>query len=237
MMMRETKSGENSSGFGRLGFTLIEIMAVMVIIGTVAVFTIPSIYSLLSTTELNAGSRDLSNHLVLARSEAITRQTLTRFVVATGWTETEGILRRYSIWRWNPETSEFDQVTKWYRLPEGVIFEPERPAYLNRSAYAKNDATTVAGEFALSQEEASFQTQVDGYPVETRFVEFLPTGAARIPGGTSKNIIFSLVEGYLEAGPSGLNLVRTHTGPGGDSANWAQINLETLTGRVRIYRP
>ena len=48
----------------------------MAIVSILAVFAIPSIYTLVTAKELSVAARDFSNHLVLARSEAIAKQTL-----------------------------------------------------------------------------------------------------------------------------------------------------------------
>lgn len=221
----------------RSAISLIEMISVMAVISLLTVMTVPSLYSLLTTYGLSTGVRDVSNQLVYARSEAISKHTLTRFVIATNWTKEEGSYRNFSIWRWNTEASVFDRVSKWNTLPKGVVFEPFLPEYILKSAYAVIDATTVHGEYALSKQAAAVEVMAyEGKPVTVQFVEFLPTGAARIPEGVLKTVIFILAEGTIEQGASGPIMI--HQGVGGNDAhNWAQINLGTLTGRVQIYRP
>ena len=229
----------------RSAITLIELIVVMAIMSMIAVMAVPSLYSLLTSHGLSTGVRNVSNHLVLARSEAIARHTLTRFLIATTWTEEGGALRKFSTWCWNADTTKFDRISEWYSLPKGIIFEPQFPDYILKSDYALNDATSVVGEYLLSKEDAAMEVEAfDGKPIKVQFVEFLPTGAARIPGGTLNTVIFVLVEGEIEQGIVG------STAHGAEPAsfspaksivrgnhNWAQVNLGTLTGRVRIYRP
>lgn len=221
----------------RSGLSLIEMIAVMAVISLLAVMTVPSLYSMLTTYGLSTGIRDVSNQLVFARSEAIAKHTLTRFMVATTWTEEDEAYRKFSTWRWNAETSQFDRVSKWGTLPKGVVFEPTLPEYILKSEYAINDATSIHGEYALSKEDAALEVMAfEEKPVTVQFVEFLPTGSARIPEGVLKTVIFVLAEGYIEHGASGPIMI--HQGVGGkDARNWAQVNLGTLTGRVHIYRP
>jgi len=221
----------------RSGITLIELISVMAIMSMLAIMTVPSVYSLLTAKGLSTGVRDVSNQLVNARADAIAKHTLTRFMIATTWTEEDGAFRKFSTWRWNAESSEFDRVSKWSTLPKGVVFVPTLPNYILKSEYALNDATSVIGEYALSQKDAAVEVMAfEEEPVEVQFVEFLPTGAARIPGGTLNTVIYVLVEGDIEQDDGGTLL--THRNANGQEAhNWAQVNLGTLTGRVRIYRP
>jgi|GEM_PF-794076 len=221
----------------RSGFSLIELVAVMTVAAALTILVAPSVFSLMGAHGLSAGIREVSNHLVNARSEAIAKHTLTRFVVAKTWPEEDGGFSKFSVWRWNPEHSEFEQVSKWGNLPKGVVFETELPDYVLKSNYALNDATSVIGEYALSLKDASIEViAFNKNLIEAQFVEFLPTGAARIPGGTLSKVIFVLVEGEIEQKGSGP--IVKHRGIEGKSPdNWAQVNLDTLTGRVRIYRP
>ena len=220
----------------RSGFSLIEILAVMVLAMILLVVAGPSVYSMLNAHGLSGGIRDVSNHLVRARSEAIAQHTLTRLVVAKTWPEEGGGFSHYSIWRWNSEHSKFYRTSEWSSLPEGIVFEPELPPYILKSDYAANDATSVHGEYVMNQEEASEEVMAfNGDLVAAQFVEFLPNGSARIPGGTEKKVIFVIVEG--EPSSIGGNQIKRRAPQGEDPRNWAQVNLDTLTGRVRIYRP
>jgi len=222
----------------RSGFSLIEIVAVIAVASILSLLVAPSVISMLNANGLTIGIRDLSNHLVKARSEAIAKHTMTRFVVAKTWPEgeNEGCCR-YSIWRWNPENSEFNQVSPWGILPKGIVFEPKLPGYILKSSYAENDATSVLGDDAMSQPDAPMELQaLQGKKVKTQFVEFLPNGTARIPEGTLSKVIFVIVEGEVQQSGDSLKIVH-RVADGKSPKNWAQVNLDTLTGRVRIYRP
>ena len=230
-------NGRPARTSSRSGFSLIEIVIVMAVTVIMVVLAGPPIVSLLNSTGLSSASRDVSNHLVKARSEAIAKHSLTRFMVAKTWPEKEEGYSRYSIWRWNAENSEFVQSSEWASLPKGIVFEPRLPSYISKSSYAANDATITLGEFAMSLKEASGEVVSSGdKPVETQFVEFLPNGSARIEGGILNKVIFVLVEGDIEE-VDGTATTKYRGEKGKSPENWAQINLETLTGRVRIYRP
>ncbi|MCP5541381.1 MAG: prepilin-type N-terminal cleavage/methylation domain-containing protein [Akkermansiaceae bacterium] len=220
-------------------FSLVELLTVLTILAVLATIAIPSLYRLLTASALTVGAREFSNHLVLARTEAISKHALIRFVVATDWAELDGELRRYSLWRWDEETTKFVRTTEWKALPEGIVLEGALPDYLGAAEYARRDPTTIRGDHPVSHKGAEFEaTDPENRTVSTQFVEFLPTGAARVPDGIERNLIFVLIEGYLENGGGGMGrLVRVGGTPAGKSENWAQVNVETLTGKVRIYRP
>ena len=103
----------------------------------------------------------------------------------------------------------------------------------------QNDASTVRGSCVLADDahdfaaNAVFAADTNFGTISTRYIEFLPTGAVRIPGSSDRQAIFVAAEGYTDA-----SLQITHTAQtGGHPANWAQVNVDTLTGRAHVYRP
>lgn len=64
------------------GFTLVEILVLLVIMGLAAMLILPSFTSGLHGLELEAACRDLATHMKRARFEAIGRHTVRRIIVA-----------------------------------------------------------------------------------------------------------------------------------------------------------
>src|SRR6266446_6683306 len=62
------------------GFTLIEMLTVIVIIGIVVAMTIPAVTNLMKSGGVTAASREVGNTLGLARQLAITQRTYARVV-------------------------------------------------------------------------------------------------------------------------------------------------------------
>jgi hypothetical protein len=219
-------------------FSLIEVMAVMGIITLMAGVAVPAVKGLTGANTVNAGAAKLSGLLTLARNEAIARHTIVRFVVATTWAgqESDGNLRRVSLWAWQAESGQYLPLTKWEELPVGLVLETGVPAYVASASYAQNDAATVRGSCVLADSfatEASFPATTSSGNISTRFIEFTPSGSARIPGSSDRQAIFVAAEGFADVG----NHI-THTAQAnGQSVNWAQLNVDTLTGRTRVYRP
>jgi prepilin-type N-terminal cleavage/methylation domain-containing protein len=238
------------------GFSLIEMLAVMTIMSLVAGFTLPALKGITGGNSVSAGAAQLSDLLSLARSQAIAQHTIVRFVVATEWngSEAQANLRRASLWAWQPlsltntastssdsptPTGFWKPITTWQELPEGVVLEPGLPQYVLNSSYASEDASTVRGSCVLGNDthdfadNASFSAPTTSGVISTRFIEFLPTGAANIPGSSDRQAIFVAAQGYTGAGSQITYTAQSH----GQPTNWAQVNVDTLTGHVHVYRP
>jgi prepilin-type N-terminal cleavage/methylation domain-containing protein len=221
----------------RAGFSLIELMAVMTLITLAAGFVVPAVKGVTSSNTVNSGASKLQGLLNLARSEAIAQHTIVRFVVATDWPTAgeEGGFRRVSLWTWQPDSGRYLQLGKWEELPVGLVIENSLPDYVRTSSYAQADASTVRGTCVLSEDsgtDASFTAESTIGNIPTRYIEFLPSGSARIPGSPDRRAIFVTAPGFV----TGNKITHTEQS-NGNSTNWAQVNVDTLTGRAQIYRP
>lgn len=228
-----TVSSARSIPLSRLvkGFTLIEMIATISVLAVVSAVTVPALNGVNNSSSLNVGAREFANLVTQARSEAIARHNVIRLAVETKNGDANSALRRVSLWEWNEDTQNFIQLTAWQELAQGLIYEKDSPSYIRDSAYAQADGGSVRGDFVVdttSSTEASFEPLA--IASKMRVIEFLPSGAVRVPGANSRNAIFVIAPGFSD----GTGAV---TRVGGAVNNWAQINVDTLTGRVRIYRP
>lgn len=221
----------------RSGFSFIELLSVVALLAMVTGFATPALQALTGAGTLNSGVQSFAGALNLARSEAIARHTVVRFAVVKDWPgNPEASFRRFSLWAWDAEAQHFFQFSEWSDLPTGVVLEPTLPDYVKTATYAGEDASSVRGDAVLDSdvlEDAEFTDGPESEPVTMRYVEFLPSGTARVTGGKSRSAIFVATPGRLM--PSGE--VAHAAQDGGRPKNWAQINLDTLTGRTRVYQP
>lgn len=80
-------------GAAERGFTLIEVMISITVLGIVLMLGLPSFASWLQNQQLRAATEGLLNGLQTARAEAIRRNLLVQIVVGpgTGWSVTEAV--------------------------------------------------------------------------------------------------------------------------------------------------
>ena len=205
----------------------------MAVIAILFSLTIPAVRGLSGTASFSTGARQVASALTAARSHAIAKHTVVRFGIATAWQgESSAAFKKYALWEWDREEEGFVQFESWEGLPKGIIFEMERPKYVRDSAYARKDGSSIRGDFVPSPDGARFITGAGDEKVQIAWIEFTPSGGARVRGGEMRNILMTLAAGHLEGG----KMIYTEH-EDGEPTNWAQMNIDTLTGRVRIYRP
>lgn len=218
------------------GFSLVELLAVIAMISILLGLTMPAVRGLTGSS-LNIGVRKMADLLNLARSEAIARHSVVRFAVVTDWPgKPEAALRKVSLWNWDAELEQFVQLSNWEEFPEGLTFESYLPEYIKGAGYASADGSTVRGDYVLDPtfpDAAEFSIPSPDGPITARFVEFLPSGNAKIPGGNARRAIFVAVPGFA----SGDGELTYTAASNGQPTTWAQVNLDTLTGRIQVLQP
>ncbi len=94
------------------GFTLFEIIIVLVIMGTAAAVVIPSFVGGLSGIQMETATRDLITCMRRARSDAVTQQKTFRVVLKSN---PDGI-SRYIL------ADDYQKLIKDFELPKGISF-------------------------------------------------------------------------------------------------------------------
>lgn len=211
--------GRNGFGSGgRPGYSLIELLIVMAVVG-VAMGLVTVSFRSLQTTGLTTATRQFADYLNLCRSQAIAKHTAMRVGIVVASPVSEQEFRRFSTWTWNKKNRRFEQIHEWKQLSSDLSFAASLPEVAKDSGYARQDASAVRGDYWLSKGGAFSLSDEE----TIRFIDFSPSGRASTPDGDRKNLVLVLKAGEAD---------RT-----GNLSNWAQFNIDTLTGRVRIYRP
>jgi prepilin-type N-terminal cleavage/methylation domain-containing protein len=207
--------------FHEKGFTIIEILAVLVIMGLVLGLSVPAITGLTKANQLANSARLVSNLCSIARSEAVTKRVKTCLAIVENWpSNTQANHRRMSIWRWDEQLMGWIQISKWEELPQGIAF------HLNAENLANQYEATLDGHILGEQGTNEFIEDVSGADVIFRYAEFTPTGAVNMPGLGDKDLEIWMVLTQ-----------QAFANSGSLPDNYAKITTNVLTGRVKIERP
>jgi len=220
------------------GFTLIEMLTVLVIIGIVITIALPAFTNLMKSGGVNAAARQLSSTFSLARQYAITHRTTTRVVFTydstTGtaytnmapWYQSYAVLERSSL-------TNFTYLTKWEFLPIGVVFMSATPTIPVSIPSSLNTLPNELMAFPTNYNFLVFPLPPPSPVANTAtlaYVEFGPTGAATQPSVGANSLTLS--EGLMNAG----SVTPTSRTPTNTLANFATINVDSIIGRIQVTR-
>lgn len=185
--------------------------------------TIPALGTLRST-RLTASGRELADFLHHCRSRAISERNVIRVGFAVASPEATEPLRRYAAWEWEKNSRAFALCTPWRSLPPEVALAKNLPRRAPQAEYARFEPSVVSGDAVLAQPEPFQEPHPSAGGNRTvAYFDFLPSGRARCDWGEKRNLSLCLVLADGE--------------PSGDAENWVHFSIDTLTGRVRVYRP
>ena len=153
--IQNPKSKSQNPGL-RTGFTLVEMMAVVTIIGLMLLVAIPALNTTGGSAQINNAARQFNNALVAARQAAITRNTRTRVAIYTQSVsgDPNQTMRycTYAILALPSRTTnlvikastadlikDWRYLQSWRHLPNGVIFDP------SQATITANDGTYLEG--------------------------------------------------------------------------------------------
>jgi len=216
-------------------FSLVELIVVMAVIGILMAFASPGLLGLASGSKLQIAEREILSKLRLARAEAIARHSSILLGIQVAGGNPQDLYRRYTILSWDPPSSTYRSSAPFFTLPEGLLFEPSRPAYTQAAPYAKRERSSTDGTYLLDQAYREELVADDGETLTLRCVDFRPSGAARTPMDQGRSLHLVLVEGEL-IDPSSV-VYRRPSSSGDQPARWSHLSIDSLTGRVRTYRP
>lgn len=217
----------------RNGFTLAEILTVLVIIAIVLSIAIPAVTNLTKASALNYAAREVSNAMSLARQYAITQRTTTRVVFPYDGT---GALNHPDMWYHtyavmaNPTPTVptgWKYVTKWEYLPAGVVFLrdplPTAPSVVG----ALNNPNSLAYQVNLPFPDTAVPTDLG----TLSYIEFAPTGAATpLAVAISQAGTLTMQEGFIDN--NGLPQATPINPP-----NYRIFVVDAIVGRIQTITP
>ena len=192
-------------------FTLIELMAVIAVIGLMVVVSIPAMRGMSGSNQLANAGRQFNNALMAARQEAITQNAYVRVMVAYDETIRGGSLTddqkgmncsAYAI-MWQPPLTGWQAgassaqpnlplgqntwryIKAWQSLPKGVVFDPAKEDLRTANGNVSLPATTIFfGQQASPTNNAETTRDLMPFPDD---LGKTPTPLAYVefrPGGT-----------------------------------------------------
>ena len=156
------------------GFTLVEMLTVLVIMGIIMGIGIPAVTNLMKSSGLSAATRQVHNTLSFARQYAITQRVYARVVFPYNTSQSNMLYQTYAVMCRNA-AGAWQYASKWESLPIGVVF-------LNRA---------LAGGTGYGGLNDANSLKDDG---QLAYIEFTPTGAA------SQASTFMIAEGFMTSG-------------------------------------
>lgn len=190
----------------RCAFTLVELLSVLAITSVLATLSVSAISGMSRGSALRSGGQRIATLVTLARSEAVARNTLMRFCVASNFPG-DSLPRRISVWAYenralpasNP--AAWTQVTMWENVSDRVLVQ------------TNVTKTALPGTYLFSAGCTQTVT-VQGSTVEMHYIQFGPTGSLEMPSQPNSPLRVRLSDGSAH--------------------NWLDISVDRLTGRARV---
>jgi len=217
----------------RISFTLVEMLAVVVIIGMLVVAGIPAFMRISTAGSLNSSLRQVSNAMSLARQYAITQRTNTRVIFPSKLT-TDNVNGRsftntayvsFAVLSSNRAVNgvgAWTYISKWEYLPVGSVFF--YPTIL-----------TIVGKLDKLASDINIPTTNGATSgITMNYIEFQPTGAVSVMCANP----LVIREGFVANSMGGGVPIYTQGGPGGANVpiNVGTITADTLIGHIKVTR-
>jgi len=227
------------------GFSLIELMVVMMIIGIVAAFVVPATSNILKGSQMTQGSQILYDQISLARQYALSKNhpievRLIRYadpevpgeVDASGTSQpTNGNFRAIQVFETldaiDPATNDFVRVPldKPAVLPQSIVMNKGVLSTLLRESGSAPTAPTTG---TANSRDPQMPRKV-GTNYDYVYFRFMPDGSTNLPPKSSTD-----ANGVWYVTLQNINDNMTTTPPTG---NFYTIQIDPVSGAMKQFRP
>jgi hypothetical protein len=206
----------------------VELLVVVAVIALMMGLVAPAVTSLGRSTALVTGGNLVTNLANFARQSAMAHNSMTALLIL-GAQGTPEDYRALTVMEYTGGRGGWTQIAPWQSLPPGIVIDfadtqnctfcesPPPPfPFLTGPPVQKNPPVTYGGN------------QVGSSAYAARL--YLPTGSLQNP---QKPAQIRVVEGFAQGG----NVIRTHPGEAGKSANYYDVAIVGATGTTKVSRP
>lgn len=200
-------------------FTLVELMAVIVIISIILAFTAPAFTRLMTGSAVNTGTTMLSAQLALARAEAATRRCKIAIAIydATAPTSFRAAYQSGGVWAWLPGT-------KVEELPLGAVM-----AKFSANMPTSADFSSLAADFNSAKKMLTDPSPPANYAITVTVGSHTYTYPAMIFGANGRALepyFLVVIEGVIQKIGSDSQLQKANP------ENARILKVSQFTGRV-----
>ncbi len=210
----------------RAAFSLVELLAVVVVIGIIMGIVVPSLSGLGRGPALSAAGSTVNNMVSLARQHAMSRNTLTALVLLANQ-GTDSDYRALAVLEYKPRIG-WTQVGGWETLPVGIAVDTDTAecSFLLNSPNPFPFLTVNNQDNPPVQFQSNPVRRAGGYAARI----FTPSGGLQNATAPAQ---IRLVPGNIEGGA----IHYTQRNDAGKPANYFDIAIIGATGATKISRP
>ena len=216
----------------RLGFSLLELLAVILIIGVVAVFVTPAITTILKGSQISQGEQILVDQFKLARQLALTRnRSIEVRFIRYGDPEIPGEKKN------DPTSGGYRAIQLMEVLDSGAIVPIDKPQVLPQATIlATGTLSTLLSDPTVKTLTASQSRTTDGgadpamprgieYCYDFAYFRFLRDGSTDLK--TTNSVVWCVTLVNMNDRATGGTL----------PANFVTLQIDPISGAIRIFRP
>lgn len=241
------------------GFTLVEMMVVIVIAAIVMAIAIPSFVKMTSGSAVRSGTRLVAAQIRLTRQHAISQRRTIALLMPTSLTDLPDelcyVAMKPAYVKATGDSKKFDfdgwvEGAKWLHIPRGAVIA-EADSYIgigtpsgSPTPQTTYTATPQINNPSVVKEIKPANTMKDLHESltistsdEIRAIVFSPTG--RVVGTDVRSAHITIAQMTYVGGstPTWINRAPGGTGSAMASANQFNIEINPFTGRIRIDSP
>ena len=225
---------KKTQGKRRGGFSLVEMMIVLGVVGLLLAFAAPNLFSLISSSTLSGEGTVMENQLTLAQQLAVSKSAdvevrFFKFADESA-AQIEEAYRGYQMYQYN-RVGEMIPITEFYRIRPPVAIHEDLSTILDRenvedTEYDTNDGEGEDGRGGAGTAMVPLGSGGDKISVEYVSFRFRPDGSTDLSGRTKDGDTWYVT---LVQGEGAMNTT--------DPDNYVSLQINAYNGQISQFRP